>query len=90
MSQDTAERTELVPLHQGVPQREREGGGGLCMDGICSICMDLPMVEKASFETHHSSKGGHMSYVYTCIYIYYVCSTIYIYIIIYIPSGNLT
>ena len=49
MSQDTAERTELVPLHQGVPQREREGGGGLCMD--------LPMVEKASFETHHLSKG---------------------------------
>ena len=76
MSQDTAERTELVPLHQGVPQREREGGGGLCMDGICRICMDLPMVEKASFETHHSSKGGHMSDVYT--YIYYVCSTIYI------------
>ena len=28
--QDTAERTELVPLHQGLPQREREGGGGIC------------------------------------------------------------
>lgn len=57
-AQDTADRTELVPLHQGVPQREREGGGLLfAPDDLCIAVDTLQDAKTMTVRVHFDAEA---------------------------------